>query len=152
MGKNITLDNGATLTFTLIASWHDMGRERGWEAQIGGRREDAWCDDGTMGDSKWGRRGDGGENDVKSCFSDLPLTLISAPLRREHIITFKLNVSGSFGVLSVQSKNMMLSSQRNLDITSWQKQHAQIMKGYFFISEWGCAAFARSLSQPEHSR
>ena len=56
MGKNITLDNGATLTFTLIASWHDMGRERGWEAQIGGgRREDAWCDDGTMGDSKWGK-------------------------------------------------------------------------------------------------
>ena len=82
MGKNITLDNGATLTFTLIASWHDMGRERGWEAQIGGgRREEAWCDDGTMGDSKWGRVGEGGKNDVKSCFSDLPLTLIfcSAP-------------------------------------------------------------------------
>ena len=38
MGNNITLDNGATLTFTLIASWHDMGRERGCEAQIEGEK------------------------------------------------------------------------------------------------------------------
>ena len=28
-GKSITLDNGATLTFTLIASWHDMGTKMG---------------------------------------------------------------------------------------------------------------------------
>jgi hypothetical protein len=40
--KSITLDNGATLTFTLIASWHDMRapqpRERG-NGRKEGRKE-----------------------------------------------------------------------------------------------------------------
>ena len=128
MGKNITLDNGATLTFTLIASWHDMGRERGWEAQIGGgRREEAWCDDGTMGDSKWGRVGEGGKNDVKSCFSDLPLTLIfcSAP-------------KGTHNNLQTQCKWQFRRAERSVeeyDAFFMEKRRSQLQLRHHLLAE-----------------